>query len=434
MNKLYLRVEGISCDHCESEIEDNLKKINSIKEVTFDGSIVILKYNKSINKTKVKKKLTDLGYAVKEISDKAIKEDIPVFNLIIIALIILILNLLIKKLFGYDFFAVIPVINESISLGMLFIIGLLTSIHCISMCGSINLVASTGATEKIKKPLSYNLGRLISYTLLGGLVGLIGSIFEINKYIQGSIILFASIFMFLYALSMLRILRFNISIFNVRKVKTKNSFVIGLLNGLMPCGPLQAMQLYALSTGSFWLGALSMFLFCLGTIPLMLSMGVFINYLSSKIKSVVVKVTSVLILLLSIIMLNRALLTLGVDVTSIFSDSDNRLKGTLIDGYQVVEFDLDYGHYEDIIVQKDIPVKIIINAEKRYLAGCNNEIIINEYNIRYKLTEGENIIEFTPTKEGIYYYTCWMNMIKNTIKVVDKLNLTECVEEEFVCH
>ena len=53
-------------------------------------------------------------------------------------------------------------------------------------------------------------------------------------------------------------------------VAGKSSYYIGLANGLMPCGPLQAMQLYALSSGNWWRGALSMFCFCLGTIPLML--------------------------------------------------------------------------------------------------------------------------------------------------------------------
>ena len=62
---------------------------------------------------------------------------------------------------------------------------------------------------------------------------------------------------------------------------------------------------------------------------------------------------------------------------------------------------------------------MIINVSEKYLTWCNNEIIINEYGIKQELEVGENIIEFTPTKKGNITYTCWMNMIKNTIKVVD---------------
>ena len=72
-----------------------------------------------------------------------------------------------------------------------------------------------------------------------------------------------------------------------------------------------------------------------------------------------------------------------------------------------------------IILQKDIPVKMVIHVDKKYLTGCNNEIIINEFNIKQELKEGDNIIEFTPKEEATITYTCWMNMIKNTIKVID---------------
>ncbi len=72
----------------------------------------------------------------------------------------------------------------------------------------------------------------------------------------------------------------------------------------MPCGPLQAMQVYALSTGSFMKGALSMFLFCLGTILLMLSIGLLFTILKGKWKIIVNKIAAVFILILSLSMFN----------------------------------------------------------------------------------------------------------------------------------
>ena len=62
---------------------------------------------------------------------------------------------------------------------------------------------------------------------------------------------------------------------------------------------------------------------------------------------------------------------------------------------------------------------MIINVDKKYLTGCNNEIVIDEFNIKQELVEGINVIEFTPIKEEVVTYTCWMSMIKNTIKVID---------------
>ncbi len=144
------------------------------------------------------------------------------------------------------------------------------------MCASINLVAiiNTGRKKSLKRPILYNLGRLISYTLLGGVVGLIGNV---NSIISKIIVILAATFMFLMSLNMLGIIKLTKIRFLKYKTNTRNSFVIGLLNGFMPCGTLQSMQMVALSTKSFFKGAFSMFCFCSGTIPLMLLAGVILN-------------------------------------------------------------------------------------------------------------------------------------------------------------
>ena len=133
------------------------------------------------------------------------------------------------------------------------------------------------------------------------------------------------------------------------------------------------------------------------------------------------KIAAVLLLVLSIMMLNRALLSFNIDVTKYFKNYDNFTPSILKEDYQLIEFDLEYNDYEDIIIQKDIPVKMIIHVDKKYLTECNNEIEIRSFNIKKKLEIGDNIIEFTPSKEGLYTYTCWMNMITNNIKVVDDI-------------
>lgn len=226
------------------------------------------------------------------------------------------------------------------------------------------------------------------------------------------------------SLSMLGIITINSKIKSCkmfRRVKIKNSFIIGILNGLMPCGPLQAMQIYALSTASIFYGAVSMFLFCLGTIPLMLFFGSFVNFTKGKTRVVINKIASILILILSIAMLNRALIGFGINVGSMLADKSETkyIKAEIIDDYQYVEFDLNYDSFQDIIVKKGIPVKMIVNVDKKYLTGCNNEIVIKEFGIDQKLQVGKNEIEFLPTKDGEFLYSCWMNMISNNIKVIN---------------
>lgn len=427
--KKYVRIEGIYCHHCIDTITKALLKNPYITKVKIKNNIATIDYQEPLSNEEIIKTIKDIDYFTKEdyifTDNKNMDTKIKLKEFILILLILLGVGYSIQKIFGYNIFNVIPSIDTNITYGMLFITGLLTSIHCVSMCGAIHLVAIVNQNSKYKEKawcnsILYNLGRVISYTLLGGLVGALGSVFKINNTISGLIILLAAVLMLLMSLSMLGVIAFHLpSLGNFQlKRKPKNAFVIGLLNVFMPCGPLQAMQVYALSTGSFLKGALSMFLFSLGTVPLLLSVGLFYNLIKGRGKIIINKIASVLILLLSLIMLNRGLLTFNIDITKFFSNDKNYQVAKVIDGVQVIEFDLSYNSYPDIKVKKDIPVQIIINVDEKYLTGCNNEILIPDFNLDKKLEVGQNTIEFTPTKTGIFTYTCWMKMLKNKIEVV----------------
>lgn len=304
MKNIYVKIDGMHCTHCEDTIRGSLLKISNIKNVEFDSFIACITYTGNLDKEEIKKSIINCGYITKDeyISNdlKSLKDNIKLKEFLLIFLVIILFIFLTYKIFGFNVFNVIPNIDSNITYGMLFITRLLTSIHCISMCGAINLLATINNNSKInlKRPIFYNLGRLISYTFIGGIVGFIGSVFKVNNYISGTLIVIASIVMFLIFLNMLGILKLKqLKIFKY-KFNPKNSFLIGIFNWLMPCGPLQAMQVYALSTGSFIKGTLSMFLFGLGTISLMLFTGIFINLVKAKKKIIINKVAPILILIL----------------------------------------------------------------------------------------------------------------------------------------
>lgn len=429
MKKIYIKIEGMHCINCENTIKYALMSDKDIKRVSFDGFIAVVTCENRLREEKLIKVINDLGYYTRceYISDNIenLKDNIKLKEFVIILLSIIIICFLLYKIFGYNVFNMIPTIDSSITYGMLFVTGLLTSIHCVSMCGSINLVASINNENKreFKRPILYNLGRIISYTVVGGLVGFLGKVISINNVVSGIIIIIASMIMLLMSLTMLNIIKVRFKFFKY-KVSNRNPFIIGLFNGLMPCGPLQAMQVYALTTGSIFKGTISMLLFGLGTVPLILFTGVIFSSMKGKTKILINKIASVLILVLSIIMLNRGLLSLNIDLFKNNNYGDY-VKTTIKNGYQEIEFNLNYDNYEDIIVQKGVPVKIIINVSEDKLTGCNNEIIISKYNIKKKLEVGVNVIEFTPKDEETFSYTCWMNMIKNNIKVIDYISYFE---------
>lgn len=98
-----------------------------------------------------------------------------------------------------------PTAKAGMSLGALFLVGLMTSLHCVAMCGGIN-VASAGNTRR--SAVLYNLGRVVSYTLVGAIVGALGSAFSLSIAVQAGIQLFAAAFMLAMALNLLGCFRF----------------------------------------------------------------------------------------------------------------------------------------------------------------------------------------------------------------------------------
>ncbi len=442
MKKVVIIVEGLTCNACVNKIENTLKKIKNIIDIKVhlnSGLIDIYYQQNKFDDDVIKSKIIDLGYIYKGVKkDKDNKNNkerfwdiLPIFGGLIV------IYLIVGVIFGYDFLNFLPTVDNSTPLIMLFLIGLMTSIHCIGMCGSINLAVSVSKDAKasIMGPILYNIGRIISYTLTGAIVGGIGSVLSFNHQIQGLIILTASILMFMMGLAMLRWLPNGLYKF-LPKLPFKNKInynkvnaplTVGLLNGIMPCGPLQTMQLYALSTGSIVLGALSMFLFALGTVPLVLTFGLIFSKLKGKYNVIIKRISSVLIIMLSLLMFGRALSYLGISITNIFANIfiqenyDDYAIAELRDGYQYVEIELNFRGYTPILVQKNIPVVFNIKVENIEYFGCTNSIMIPALEIKQDLKNGDNLIKFTPTKIGDISYTCWMGMVNSNIRVVSDI-------------
>jgi sulfite exporter TauE/SafE/copper chaperone CopZ len=423
-------------------IENALKKLEGVVDVKaiFSSSNVYITYDVNVvGLDRIIETIEKLDYKVKNKPGanvkKASEDKMTINQLLGIGIILFALYVIIKNTIGFNF---IPEVNQSMGYGILFVVGLLTSLHCIAMCGGINLSqcisyksedSAPSKFSKLKPSLLYNSGRVISYTIIGGVVGALGSVISFSGAAKGIVAIISGVFMVIMGLNMLNIFpwlrKLNPRMPKIfgNKIHNNNGkygpFYVGLLNGLMPCGPLQTMQIYALGTGNFAAGAISMFLFSLGTVPLMFGFGAISSLLSGKFTHKMLKVSAILVMILGVVMVNRGLALSGVNVAFASSASGNVAK---IEGnVQVVTTKLESGSYSPIIVQKGIPVKWTIRVEKSDLNGCNNPLTIPKYNIQKKLVPGDNIIEFTPKEEGNITYTCWMGMISSNIKVVSDI-------------
>ncbi len=274
--------------------------------------------------------------------------------------------------------------------------------------------------------LLYNLGRVTSYTIIGGIIGGIGSVLSFNGQTRGYVTLFVSALMILMSNKMLKL--FDVKLPRIQlplsvrkqivKLSGKGPFFVGLANGFMPCGPLQSMQLYALGTGSVLRGALSMFYFSLGTFPLMFALGFVSTLMNHKFSKNIMKYSGMLIFILGMTMFTRGASLAGVIIP--FQYNGEVVAATMIeDNLQEVIISLEANAYSAIKVKKDVPVRFVIQADSDAMNGCNNPVTIPSLNIEQTLYPGENIIEFTPESEGKIAYTCWMGMINSYIDVVE---------------
>lgn len=209
-------------------------------------------------------------------------------------------------------------------------LGFLGSFHCIGMCGPIALALPVHHFSKIKKHAGiwlYQLGRVFTYTLLGLLFGLLGQAFFPAGFQQGLSVTVGLLLMLALILNRTN-LYIDIPAYQkfISRLKTRLSslfqrrglrflFLTGLLNGLLPCGPVYIGIAGAAGSGDYLRGTLFMLSFGLGTVPAMYTVAVLGQFVSSRARSQIHKAMPVMITAMAVLLIVRGL-NLGIPYLS----------------------------------------------------------------------------------------------------------------------
>lgn len=290
-------VEGMHCASCELVIEENLLKFNGVKKV--DAKLregkVFLQIDGKLDPQNVREglnmlieeygyKLVDNHNSNKQINWKEILLGLT-FALLFFGFFVLIQKLGVVNLAS----------NEGdITLPFIFLIGIIASLStCMAVVGGLVLsLSSNYAKENQTTPLViFHISRIIGFFILGGVIGLLGSAFILTSTISFILNLILFLVMMIMALNLLDIFSFTKKLqLKVPKSlgksvitisKTDNPFtplLLGVGTFFLPCGFTQSMQLYSLTSGSPISGALTMFVFALGTFPVL----ALISFISTK--------------------------------------------------------------------------------------------------------------------------------------------------------
>ena len=218
---------------------------------------------------------------------------------------------------------------ESIDLISIATIAFLGSFgHCIGMCGGIVIAYSSRKVDENWSNimqgfahLVYSFGRITTYVMLGAIFGALGGVAQFNGYTTAALTIVAGIFMILAGLSLLGKLEFLTKLEHsfsgskwyqdafrqVLRSKSLYSFyILGLLNGLLPCGLVYFFAVTAASTGSPLWGALVMLIFGLSTIPALFGLGFFTQLLSkSALRKVMMNLASIIVILFGLYTIYR---------------------------------------------------------------------------------------------------------------------------------
>lgn len=424
MDTQYFYIAGMTCSGCERRIWQAVSQLEGVHSarVAYPKGQLEVQFSAPCTPEQISDAVQKAGYTVADTPPQ--KTDALYLLVILFGL-----SVIARQLGWTEFFQAFPTVSgQQLGYLTLFLTGVFTSAHCVAMCGGLNLAQSmtAGNIRPIRGSLLYNLGRLTSYTLVGGILGFIGEKAAITLRLRGLIGLGAGIVMLLMGVRMLtgyslpRIFRFRLPRPLKRLVAFQRygPFVIGLVNSFMPCGPLQSMQLYAIASGNFLTGAASMFFFCLGTIPLVLLFGAAAGFLRMNWRQTILRIGAALLVLIGLSTVQNNLALTGILLPWHQTGGGNDMLTAVTEGgKQYITTQLHANGYDDIRVTAGIPVVWTITADEASLNGCNNELVIPEFNQHVRLEPGTTTITFVPSVPGVYSYTCWMGMLKNTITV-----------------
>lgn len=212
------------------------------------------------------------------------------------------------------------------------ILGLTSSFHCVGMCGPIAL--SMGLTKKqatnfYLQNLTYQFGRIVTYALLGAVLGIVGQGFQLaglQQYLTigvGVLLIVMALFSFggkdfaskLPFLSQ-SLLKVKMALGRLlQKADYKSRFATGILNGFLPCGMVYMALTASLAAGGVWQSAAYMAVFGLGTLPLMFLVVVLGQVMTQSLRLTILKIVPFVMIILGALFILRGL-ELGIPYVS----------------------------------------------------------------------------------------------------------------------
>ena len=444
LKTLKLSVTGMHCPNCEVLIERKLKAFDGVRRVraSHRKGVAQIDHTGTLDIGALNRAVEEDNYTVSpwRESASAAARNTP-RDYAEIGAVFLILAAVVLALRQFDLLPRGISVSDNMSYSLVFVIGLVASVSsCIAVTGGL-LVAvaakyneATGSRpglQRLKPLLIFNAGRVLSYTLLGGVVGALGSALTLSAEANGILTLAASAVMIVLGLQMLKLFptlgaflpRMPKSLgHKVHELATRDAeggaFLLGAATFFLPCGFTQALQLYVLAKGSFATGALTMLAFALGTLPALLSLSAVSSFAKGAFQRRFVRFAGAAVIVLGFMNIQYGLVLTGSDMHSASAIAATSTAPPAIQQVaaagekqiivmRVVDFSYQPNRFT---VKQGVPVEWRIDSSEA--AACGRFLYSPSLGIRKLLSSNSTTtISFTPSRTGDFAFNCGMGMM-----------------------
>lgn len=295
INKIF-HTTGMHCKSCEIMLRDAIESIEGcrVTNVSSKTGNISVEYGDAQLEWDIRSAIRSGGYHLLDENDISITT--PSFQFSSIFWLIF-AGILLMFFLGTDISGLTPA-YEKLGFGVAFLVGLVASIStCLAVTGGIIIGYTESIVDKTngwKTQLRFHMGRLIAFVIWGFLLGMIGQSFSTSLYFNGFLSIFVGLVLAYLGIQLLWLapnisrFGFTLPIFlsrNITKFKDqKYSPWVGALTFLLPCGFTQSMMVFALSSHDPLQWAIVMGGFALGTLPVLLALGLGIEYIKDHLK------------------------------------------------------------------------------------------------------------------------------------------------------
>ncbi len=446
MNKITLDIAGMTCRSCELLTEEELRAVPGVKKVKthFRSGVAEVFYeDEKPDTVLLEKAIRDAGYTVGKGVRPWVTADMSAWVELLFALGIVLVLFLFAQAFGL-FSISFGSAQRLESLPFVLLLGVVAGFStCMAMIGGLVLAVSARYSErhpeatvrqKFLPDVYFNLGRVGGFALLGGLLGWLGSTFQISSLSVGVLTVLVGSVMLLIGLQLLELFPrlsawklmlpkgiarvLGIQSHTKKEYSHTRAMALGALTFFLPCGFTQAVQLYVVTAGSPLVGALTMGVFALGTAPGLLGIGGIAAAVKGTARGFFFKTAGVIVIALGIFNFQNGATLVGLGVPQSVK-SGSGLSGEFVGDAQVIRITQTADGYfpNQLTVKKGRPVKLIIDSQNSYT--CASSFRMPQMGISETLSPGENIFEFMPDKSGPIPFSCSMGMFRGTLNVIE---------------